>query len=256
MMEIKKMRSAILVLKATVACQLVFCLLGSAGFSQPNRWQQRIAYKMNVQLDVNTNVLQGAQDIKYTNHSPDTLFRLFFHTYWNAFQPGSSMDTRSQELGKIQVGTNRDGSPRWDWDGRVQDRIGNLKPEEEGYTKILTLTIGGVAQGIKEHETIAEITLAKPILPGQTVTMQTTWESRVPIQIRRSGRDNAEGVRFTMTQWYPKMAAYDRDGWHPNPYVAREFYGVWGDFDVNISLDREYKIGSSGVLHPPAYLEV
>jgi hypothetical protein len=51
-----------------------------------------------------------------------------------------------------------------------------------------------------------------------------------------------------MTQWYPKMAAYDRDGWHPNPYVAREFYGVWGDFEVNITLDKAYKMGSSGIL--------
>jgi len=248
MMESKKRFPAIVGMKAMAVCLFVFCMMGLTAFSQPNRWQQRIAYKMNVQLDVNTNVMQGAQDIKYTNNSPDTLYRLFFHTYWNAFQPGSSMDTRSHELGKIQVGSNRDGTPRWDWDGRVQDRIGNLKPGEEGYTKILSLTIGGVAQGIKEHETIAEISLAKPILPGQTVNMQTSWKSRVPIQIRRSGRDNAEGVRFTMTQWYPKMAAYDRDGWHPNPYVAREFYGVWGDFEVNITLDKAYKMGSSGIL--------
>lgn len=216
--------------------------------AQETRWQQSIAYKMNVQLDVTSNIISGTQDIKYVNNSPDTLFRLFFHTYWNAFKPGSSMDVRSQELGKIQLGTNRDGSPRWDWDARVRDRIGDLKPGETGYTLIKSLTISGRSQKITEHETIAEITLDKPVLPGQTISMQTQWESRVPIQIRRSGRDNAEGVRFTMTQWYPKLAAYDQDGWHPNPYIAREFYGVWGNFDVSISLDKEYKIGASGVL--------
>ena len=134
MMESKKWFSRIFGMKATFICLLVLGLLGTVGFAQPNRWQQRIVYKMNVQLDVITNVLQGAQDIKYTNNSPDTLHRLFFHTYWNAFQPGSSMDTRSQELGKIQVGSNRDGSPRLDWDARVIDRFGNLRPEEEGYT--------------------------------------------------------------------------------------------------------------------------
>lgn len=247
-MESKKISLRFPPLNATLICLLVLGVQGFNVFGQPNRWQQRIAYKMTAQLDVKTNFLQGTQEIKYTNNSPDTLSRLFFHTYWNAFQPGSSMDVRSQELGKIQVGSNRDGSPRWDWDARVKDRIGNLGPDETGYTKILSLTIGGVAQAIKEHETITEITLSKPILPGQMVVLQTKWESRVPIQIRRSGRDNAEGVRFTMTQWYPKMAAYDRDGWHPNPYIAREFYGVWGDFEVSISLDKEYKIGASGVL--------
>jgi hypothetical protein len=235
-------------LKSVLLVFIFVGLLNSLAIAQATGWQQSIDYKINVQLDVTSNIMSGMQDIKYINNSPDTLFRLFFHTYWNAFKPGSSMDARSQELGKIQLGTNRDGSPRWDWDARVRDRIGDLKPEETGYTIIKSLTISGKAQKITEHETIAEITLEKPILPGQTINMQTQWESRVPIQIRRSGRDNSEGVRFTMTQWYPKIAAYDQDGWHPNPYVAREFYGVWGDFDVSISLDKEYKIGASGIL--------
>jgi hypothetical protein len=102
MMESKKRFPAIVGMKAMAVCLFVFCMMGLTAFSQPNRWQQRIAYKMNVQLDVNTNVMQGAQDIKYTNNSPDTLYRLFFHTYWNAFQPGSSMDTRSRKWVKYR----------------------------------------------------------------------------------------------------------------------------------------------------------
>jgi Peptidase family M1 domain len=71
----------------------------------------------------------------------------------------------------------------------------------------------------------------------------------VPLQVRRSGRDNPNtGVRFSMSQWYPKMCEYDYEGWHPTPYIAREFYGVWGDFDVTINIDKEYKIGGTGVL--------
>lgn len=171
---------------------------------------------MNVQLDVSTNKLQGSQDIKYINNSPDTLYRLFFHMYWNAFQPGSSMDVRSQELGKIQIGTNRDGTLRWDWDGRVRDRISYLKPDEIGYTRFTSVLAGGKSLQVTEHETIAEVKLDKALLPGQTIVLQTKWEGQVPLQIRRSGRDNAEGVRYTMTQWYPKLAAYDNDGWHPN----------------------------------------
>ena len=245
-MHLKFMRLFSFLPLGNALCFLALAPIGA--FSQPDRWQQRIAYKMDVQLDVATHLLTGTQEIKYTNHSPDTLTRLFFHTYWNAFQPGSSMDERSQELGKIQIGTNRDGSPRWDWDARVKDRIGALKPDETGYTKFLSITMGGKELLVKEHETIAEIALDKAILPGQTVVLHTKWESRVPVQIRRSGRDNAEGVKYTMTQWYPKMAAYDKDGWHPNTYIAREFYGVWGDFEVTMTLDKDYKIGSSGVL--------
>ena len=75
------------------------------------------------------------------------------------------------------------------------------------------------------------------------------FEAQVPLQVRRSGSDNPQtGVRYSMSQWYPKICEYDYEGWHPTPYVAREFYGVWGDFDVTINIDKNYKIGGTGVL--------
>jgi hypothetical protein len=53
------------------------------------------------------------------------------------------------------------------------------------------------------------------------------FDGQVPIQIRRSGRNNAEGVELSMSQWYPKLAEFDFEGWHADPYIAREFHGVW-----------------------------
>lgn len=220
--------------------------------AQPDRWQQQISYNMDVRLNVQTNILQGKQQIQYTNNSPDTLKEIYFHLYWNAFQPNSSMDVRSRELGTKVVGRNRDGSDRLDWDGRVKDRISQLKPNEIGYCRIQSITLNGVTLKGKEYETIIKFDLPKPILPKQTVSIQTQFEAQVPVQIRRSGRDNAEGVRYSMSQWYPKVVEYDYTGWTPNPYIAREFYGVWGDYDVNITLDKSYKIGASGVLQNAA----
>ena len=60
------------------------------------------------------------------------------------------------------------------------------------------------------------------------------FEAQVPVQIRRTGRHNTEGIDYSMTQWYPKLCEYDKDGWASNPYIGREFHGVWGDFDVKI----------------------
>ena len=77
------------------------------------------------------------------------------------------------------------------------------------------------------------------------------FEAQVPIQIRRTGRDNAEGVRYTMTQWFPKLAEYDYQGWHADEYIGREFYGVWGDYEVKISIDKDYVIGGTGYLQNP-----
>ena len=206
-------------------------------------WQQAVKYNMNIDMDVNTNRFTGKQKLEYSNNSPVALKKVFYHLYFNAFQPNSSMDIRSQELGKVLINN------RPDWDGRVKDRIANLKEDEIGYQKIISLKMNGVAQPFKYHETILEVNLTKPIAAKSKVVFDMEFEAQVPLQIRRSGRDNpTTGVRYSMSQWYPKMCAYDDEGWHPTPYVAREFYGVWGDFDVTINIDKTYKLGGTGVL--------
>jgi len=96
-----------------------------------------------------------------------------------------------------------------------------------------------------------EVTLNEPIAPGESAVFDMEFESQVPRQIRRSGWMNKEGVEFSMSQWYPKISEYDDNGWHPNPYVGREFYGVFGSFDVEISIDSSYVMGSTGHLQNP-----
>lgn len=108
--------------------------------------------------------------------------------------------------------------------------------------------MNGRTQSSKVLETILAVKLDKPILPKSKAVFEMEFEAQVPVQIRRSGRDNAEGVRYSMSQWYPKLCEYDKEGWHPTPYVGREFYGVWGDYDVNISIDKNYIIGATGYL--------
>ena len=228
------------------------CLLASFAVqasAQPDRWQQKVKYVMNVDMNVQTNQFTGKQKLEYWNNSPDTLTRVFYHLYFNAFQPGSMMDQRSLRQGSIQVGRGAD------WDGRVRDRIHNLKPDEIGYQKILSLKMNGRDQKFEVRETILEVTLDKPILPRSKVEFTMDFEAQVPLQIRRSGRDNpSTKVRYSMSQWYPKMCEYDYDGWHPTPYVGREFYGVWGDYEVNINIDRRYILGGTGYLQNAAQI--
>ncbi|MEO6549736.1 MAG: M1 family metallopeptidase [Ferruginibacter sp.] len=221
----------------------IFVLFSFSSIGQPDRWQQRVKYTMNIDMDVSTNRFTGKQKLEYTNNSPDVLTKVFYHLYFNAFQPNSSMDVRSRQLGNVTT----NGKP--DWDERVKDRISKLTPDEIGYQKIISLKINGVIQPFKYHETILEVDLTRPIAPRTSVTLDMEFEAQVPLQIRRSGRDNpSTGVRYSMSQWYPKVCEYDYEGWHPTPYIGREFYGVWGDFDVTIAIDKTYKLGGSGVL--------
>jgi len=225
----------------------VFCAINST-YAQPDRWQQKIKYAINVNMNVSTNQFTGDEKIDYWNNSPDTLDRLFIHLYWNAFQPNSMMDVRSRELGKIQIAIGKDGAPVYDWDSRMKDRISKLQPDEVGYDSVLYLKINGVPQRLIYHETILEIKLSSPILPHSKTSLDAAFKAQVPLQIRRSGRDNKEGIRYSISQWYPKMVEYDYQGWNANPYIAREFYGVWGDYDVNITIDKTYMLAGTGTL--------
>ncbi|MBI3883908.1 MAG: M1 family metallopeptidase [Sphingobacteriales bacterium] len=138
---------------------------------------------------------------------------------------------------------------RPDWDPRVKDRISKLRPDEIGYQKIISLKMNGIPQSFIYHETILEVDLTTAIQPKSKVVFEMEFEAQVPLQIRRSGRDNpVTGVRYSMSQWYPKLCEYDYEGWHPTPYVGREFYGVWGDFDVSISINKTYKLAGTGTL--------
>ncbi len=229
---------------------LAICTLYSLVlFAQPDRWQQRVKYSMNIDMDVRTNQFSGKQKLEYSNNSPDTLSRVFYHLYWNAFQPNSMMDARSRRQGTIVFRKDRQGNDIADWDGRVEDRILHLSEDEIGYEKVSVVKMNGRPQKTKLHETILEVVLDRPILPHSKTTFELEWTAQVPLQVRRSGRDNpATQVRYTMTQWYPKLCEYDYEGWHPTPYIAREFYGVWGDYDVTISIDKNYMLAGSGTI--------
>ncbi len=210
---------------------VLFC---AAKPSYSQYWQQEVSYKMDIDFDVKKHKYKGEQSIVYTNNSPDTIDRVFFHLYFNAFQPNSMMDVRSRTIS--------------DPDGRVGDRIYALSEDEIGYQNVSMFRQDGVACNYNIEGTILEVELASPINPGKKSRFDLEFDAQVPLQIRRSGRDNAEGISYSMVQWYPKLCEYDYMGWHANPYVGREFHGVWGDFDVTIKIDRKYTVAASGIL--------
>jgi hypothetical protein len=234
-------------MKKSVLLLLVFSLTCySQNNPNPGYWQQHVDYKMEVNMDVKTYQYKGKQTLVYTNNSPDTLYRVYYHLFNNAFQPNSTMDARVRSI----VDPDKRMHKKVKVDGKEikESRIAKLKPNEIGYLKIANLKQDGVNIKNKVVGTILEVNLSKPLLPKSTTTFTLDFDGQVPIQIRRSGRNNAEGVALSMSQWYPKMAEYDFEGWQADPYIAREFHGVWGNFDVKITIDKDYILGGSGYL--------
>jgi len=202
-------------------------------FSQ-NYWQQHVEYFMDINMDISDFTFSGKQKLIYTNNSPDTINKVYYHLFFNAFRPGSQMDVRSRTIK--------------DPDSRVGNRIFELTPKDYGSLDVVSLEQSGKQVVFEQKETILLARLEKPLLPGKKTELSMIFKGQVPLQIRRSGKMNKEGVHLTMTQWFPKLSEYDFEGWHPNPYIAREFHGVWGDYTVNITIDKNYVIGGTGYL--------
>ena len=227
-------------------CGLALALSAQA---QDNHWQQQADYQMNVTMNVKNFQYKGVQKVTYINNSPDTLTTVFFHLYFNAFQPNSEMDANLQTLpdpdGRMATNIGTPQRPIY------ESRIAKLNPNEIGYLRVKKLTQDGVPATISHESTILKVTLPTPILPHSRTVLGLDFEGQVPVMIRRAGRNSPDDVALSMAQWYPKMVAYDHKGWHTTEYLGREFYGVWGNFDVKITLDKTYLVGASGVLQNP-----
>jgi len=233
----KKVILTLFIVPFLSSCFQTKTIVRQKAVASQNYWQQHVDYTMDIEVDVKKYRYKGAQKLVYTNNSPDDLTHVYYHLYFNAFQPNSQMDIRSRNI--------------LDPDKRVADRISKLTPEEIGFIKVRSLTQNDKNVSFKVVGTILEVTLNTPIKAGSSATFEMVYDAQVPKQIRRSGRNNKEGVALSMAQWYPKLAEYDFQGWHTPPYIAREFHGVWGDFDVKITIDKNYLVGGTGYLQNP-----
>lgn len=219
---------------------LIFLSVFGFVFSQQYSYYQQYAkYKMDIDVDAPNFTYQGKQTLTYTNNSPDELKVVYFHLYWNAFKAGSMMDQRVQSQGI-------NGDSRLQQNGI--SRLASIPKEEEGAQNIKWIKQNGKTLKFEIQETIMKVQLAEPIKPNSSTTFTMEWDAVVPKQIRRSGRNNREGVDMTMTQWYPKIAEYDYEGWHAFDYIGREFHAPFADFDINIKIDKDYVIGAGGTL--------
>ncbi len=197
-------------------------------------WQQEVNYKMVVDMDVESHRYEGTQSLVYKNQSPDTLKSVYFHLFYNAFHPDSEMSIR------LKSGKDRNT--------RFQVNFDTLQPQNRGYLKVTNLKQDGINLAPKTAGTILEVPLAKQLLPHQSTEFTMVFSGQVPSMIRRAGKNSRDGVALSMAQWFPKMAEYDYDGWNAEPYLGREFHGVWGNFDVKIKIDENYTVAASGYL--------
>ena len=212
-------------------------LISPFALSQKNYWQQHVDYKMVIDVDVEKHTYSGTQRLVFTNNSPDNLNRVFYHLYFNAFKPGTDLEQNS----RYSTDDSR----------TMSNNILMLDEKDWGDVQIKSLKQDGANVKFTVEETILEVELDKPLNSGASTVLEMEFFVQTPAMIRRSGKNSEDNVAFSMSQWYPKLCQYDDEGWHANPYIGREFYGIWGDFDVTINIDKNYTVAGSGYLQNP-----
>ncbi|HKQ18306.1 MAG TPA: M1 family metallopeptidase [Candidatus Eisenbacteria bacterium] len=186
-----------------------------------------LRYDIEVQLNTERHRLSGRATIVYRSGADSVLPAIHFQTYPNAFAHG---DTRyAQE----EARQNQDWSLRY------------AKPEDRGWMTIDSVSADGEPAEISIDETVAAISLPRPLAPGDSVVLAMRFIVQVPTHFDRLGRT---GDAYSIAQWYPKVAVYDERGWTAEQFgYAGEFYGDFGTFDVSITLPDDQWVGATGV---------
>lgn len=192
-------------------------------------WQQHVAYTISVKLDDNKNALDGKISMVYTNNSPDVLNQIYMHVWPNAYANRNTAFAKQHlENGKTDFYF--------------------AKPQDQGSIDSLNFMVNNssIKWNLTNDIDIALLTLNQPLKPGEKITISTPFYVQLPKVYSRLGH---EKQLYCITQWFPKPAVYDVNGWNPIPYLDQgEFYSEFGSFDVSITLPKNYVLAATGNL--------
>jgi len=213
-----------------------FCQLPTAD-GRLNYWQQEVNYNIDVALNDKDHSLSGFEQLEYINNSPDTLRFIWFHLWPNAYKNDKTAFSDHML---------ENGSTKFYFSNK----------EDRGYINKLDFKVNGVTAQLEdhpEHIDITKLVLPTPLAPGQKITISTPFHIKLPYNFSRGGHD---GQSYQATQWYPKPAVYDKEGWHPMPYLDQgEFYSEFGSFNVKITVPKNYVVAATGELQNAAEKE-
>ncbi|MEZ5045541.1 MAG: M1 family metallopeptidase [Chitinophagaceae bacterium] len=206
------------------------CFVCFSTIAQRPYFQQETNYQIQVKLDDVNHILRGFEKIEYVNQSPDTLYHIFIHVWPNAYKN--------------------------DYTDFAEHLIENKKTDfyysqkkDRGFIDSLQFSTDGellTVRNVENKQDILYVEFKKPLYPSQRVTISTPFRVVLPIVFSRLGHDEQN---YQISQWYPKPAVYDNNGWHPMPYLDQsEFYSEFGTFQVEITLPQNYVVAATGSL--------
>jgi Peptidase family M1 domain len=195
-------------------------------------WQQDVHYTIKATVNEKLNIIDGSETLVYTNNSPDELAFVYFHLYQNAFQPESYFDNLSKSNGvKTQ------------WTGYEAQKLG---------TSLSKVQQDGIDLKTELDNTILKVYLTKPLKSGESTSFEIDFITHYGngATRRRMKYLYAFGKKlFNGTHFYPRISVYDKKfGWDTQQHLGREFYGDFGQFDVELNFASNYIVEATGLL--------
>ncbi|GIP40312.1 hypothetical protein J31TS4_35920 [Paenibacillus sp. J31TS4] len=208
-----------------------------------------VEYHMSVALQTETRSLQGSESVTWTNPGKQPVGELYFHLYPNAFESKkttflkeSGGKLRSDEQKADGFGSMEVLAVKTPEGGDLLGRISYVRPDD----------------GNENDRTLMKLTLPKPVMPGEKVTLSLDFAVRMPEVFARMGY---KGDFYMAGQWFPKLAVYEPagtrgrtdEGWNLHQYHGNsEFYADFGIFDVKIKVPSSYTVAATGFPTKPA----
>lgn len=209
---------------------LSFTIAGQAAAKQEAAYfQQEVNTTIRVTLDDISHVLRGAVKHEYINNSPDTLHFIYFHIYPNAYKDNTTAYAKQMQ---------HHGSTAFM----------KTTAEERGFIDSLSFKMDGLQASIQATKDmdVIRVILPRPLAPGGSCRITTPFRVKIPVMTSRLGH---AGQSYQVSQWFPKPAVYDRNGWHQFPYLnLGEYYSEFGTYTVDITLPDNYIVMATGNL--------
>lgn len=201
-------------------------------------WQQDVHYKIKASLNDETEIIDANEELIYYNNSPDTLSFVYFHLYQNAFIKGAYLEN-------LNLANN------------FKQKFGKYELAGKG-TEVENIAVNGKTLKTWLDNSILKVYLNEPILPNSQVTFSIKFKTYFDgggNQRRRmkTYKDRWGNKHFNGVHWYPRICVYDRKfGWETDQHLGKEFYGDFGQYEVEMTLPNNYIMDGTGELQNEA----
>lgn len=205
-----------------------------------------VSYRIQARLDPEKHTVDGQQQLTWRNRSDRPVSAVFLHLYLNAFEgEGSTFFTERRTLAAHGGSRGTDAVKKGEW-GYID--LGDV--EQDGAP--LKWRYVHPDGGPETDHTVVRVDLAQPVPAGASVTLDMNFHSQLPRVIERTGY---VGRFHLVAQWFPKIGVLELPGergvteprWNVHEFhFNSEFYADFGEYDVRITLPKDYVVGAVG----------